>query len=823
MSFIRTFIFFLIFFVSNCFGSTYYFSDCGVDSDVLCVPGSDVNAGTSSILPKKTYAEFIRMLRDCTPGDNFYIAGGAALTQNRGVVTFNAITNLVTLTAHGFTTNQRIAFISSAIDSDANGILPTPIQESYGYAVTVVDPNTFSISYNPGDSPIDITSSSTTGSPFYAYPWGGIITTAPVGTEYTSRCTVGKFTPLWGANATPIIWGNSAQYLSFITRGGVAPFTPTGGITFQDINFKGKTTTVNSVTLSAASPGSVPWTAHGFTPGTVIVITATTGTLPTFTTTNGGSGTLEINHVYFVQSVIDADHFTLASSLTGNTGNRYNFTSSSTGNATLKSYSYIGFQLSSAAQDVTFNRVSFTGFQNPIGSSDSTTTSGKVKNLVISNSSFTDAPSICLALFGGIRITVESNTFSGCGSGDIRLHTMYLSGSSAGLSSPSTGVVIRFNSILHSSIGADGKCKGVVIDTHNTWTDWTIEGNSLILTQAEQGPGCYFISAHPADLDPDIEIGKRLTIRANKAVNPGNVAYELGGCISGCIIENNEATWESATSGTTAVLVALHNANVFAQPNPGRLGYNSGVIIRNNSGYVDSCLTGDICSMVQVDNEAGNNIIVNNLMKYGSGSGTGLKYAVSFPAPSTVTFTLINGLPIVVNWTSYAGMPGGQITCTTNGTLPYPLSVDTPYYIITEGLAANSFEISSSLGGAAINYSNGGAGSGTHTCSVVPDYLVTTARNNAVYNATSWLNGGYTGLATGAITTDPLLVATPAVGNGWSFATQVTSPLKTAGNVTYGSIRDVRYRSRGTTPDIGSYQYGASASSVPPATATNLR
>jgi microcystin-dependent protein len=55
---------------------------------------------------------------------------------------------------------------------------------------------------------------------------------------------------------------------------------------------------------------------------------------------------------------------------------------------------------------------------------------------------------------------------------------------------------------------------------------------------------------------------------------------------------------------------------------------------------------------------------------------------------------------------------------TTTGALPTGISANTLYYVISAGFGANSFEISASRGGSAVNTS--GSQSGTHTMTVCP-------------------------------------------------------------------------------------------------------
>lgn len=93
-------------------------------------------------------------------------------------------------------------------------------------------------------------------------------------------------------------------------------------------------------------------------------------------------------------------------------------------------------------------------------------------------------------------------------------------------------------------------------------------------------------------------------------------------------------------------------------------------------------------------------------------------------ATSTVTITLAS--PGVVTWTAHGLMNGQKVRLTTTGTLPTGLAINTTYYV--RYVSANTFQLSATKGGAAINTSE--SQSGTHTCiagtidaTVKKDYL----------------------------------------------------------------------------------------------------
>lgn len=84
------------------------------------------------------------------------------------------------------------------------------------------------------------------------------------------------------------------------------------------------------------------------------------------------------------------------------------------------------------------------------------------------------------------------------------------------------------------------------------------------------------------------------------------------------------------------------------------------------------------------------------------------------------TVTITNATPAVVTWTTHGRAADDQVVFTTTGALPTGLTAGTTYYVIASGLSTNSFQVSATQGGAAINTSS--AGSGTHTCGLAANY-----------------------------------------------------------------------------------------------------
>lgn len=95
-------------------------------------------------------------------------------------------------------------------------------------------------------------------------------------------------------------------------------------------------------------------------------------------------------------------------------------------------------------------------------------------------------------------------------------------------------------------------------------------------------------------------------------------------------------------------------------------------------------------------------------------------YTALFPAlvttKGTVTVTIAS--PAVLTLTNHGLVAGDIVYLETTGSLPTGLSPDTPYYVLASGLTTNTFQVSASPGGSAVNTS--GSQSGLHTLYYAP-------------------------------------------------------------------------------------------------------
>lgn len=85
----------------------------------------------------------------------------------------------------------------------------------------------------------------------------------------------------------------------------------------------------------------------------------------------------------------------------------------------------------------------------------------------------------------------------------------------------------------------------------------------------------------------------------------------------------------------------------------------------------------------------------------------------STPSTTLGNPTITIASPAVVTLASHGLIAGDSVQFTTTGALPTGLATSTTYYVIATGLTTNAFELSTTVGGTAVNTS--GTQSGTHT------------------------------------------------------------------------------------------------------------
>jgi hypothetical protein len=123
--------------------------------------------------------------------------------------------------------------------------------------------------------------------------------------------------------------------------------------------------------------------------------------------------------------------------------------------------------------------------------------------------------------------------------------------------------------------------------------------------------------------------------------------------------------------------------------------------------------TPTIGTTLSVNNGSWTNTPLSRIKTIYKGWVSALNKGTALTAPAVSTVTISNASPAVVTWTTHGRITDDPVVFTTTGGLPTGLTAGNTYYVISAGLAANTFEVAATIGGAAINTSS--AGSGTHT------------------------------------------------------------------------------------------------------------
>jgi len=95
-----------------------------------------------------------------------------------------------------------------------------------------------------------------------------------------------------------------------------------------------------------------------------------------------------------------------------------------------------------------------------------------------------------------------------------------------------------------------------------------------------------------------------------------------------------------------------------------------------------------------------------------------MSHEVLHPESRTITVTIAS--PGVVTLPAHGLISGDQIKFTTTGALPTGITAGTIYFVISAGLATDSFQFSTTSGGSAVNTT--GSQSGTHTLHIVDGF-----------------------------------------------------------------------------------------------------
>lgn len=205
----------------------------------------------------------------------------------------------------------------------------------------------------------------------------------------------------------------------------------------------------------------------------------------------------------------------------------------------------------------------------------------------------------------------------------------------------------------------------------------------------------------------------------------------------GTIIDNNICTTTSVFPlkchpGTATTLVIGQNTSpTNATKYDGKLTLNAGqtsIVLPNNLYFGSDAYIRPVTQVVPNGNAGswyvteqtnwswatftvGSALATNLQIRY---TTTAIPYSLSVTTKSaTVTITIAT--PGVVTWTAHGLTNNQAVSFTTTGALPTGITAGTTYYVTSA--ATNTFQLSATIGGAAIATS--GSQSGVHTCAAV--------------------------------------------------------------------------------------------------------
>lgn len=196
----------------------------------------------------------------------------------------------------------------------------------------------------------------------------------------------------------------------------------------------------------------------------------------------------------------------------------------------------------------------------------------------------------------------------------------------------------------------------------------------------------------------------------------------------GVLSNKTTIAFVAGTPGTVAPTIT-DSANGFVTAGfaAGDILYITGSPLNSRNFTIGSVIAGIITLImtdVLVSESAGASITVHN----GEPTWSSARFLTTNKTIGNPTIS--NATPAVISLSAHGLNIGQQISFSTSGALPTGLNVGQIYYIISAGFGANSFEVSATLNGAAINTSSGG--SGTHTLYAYTRQI-TYLGNNYVY------------------------------------------------------------------------------------------
>ena len=368
--------------------------------------------------------------------------------------------------------------------------------------------------------------------------------------------------------------------------------------------------------------------------------------------------------------------------------------------------------------------------------------SGTIGIGTVSTGAVTIAPALTLSAaltYGGVTL---SNAVTGTGN-------MVLS------ASPTfTGTVGGTNVIPLSVIVQDATGYSFLGNTGSSAANYAPFTPGSLTAKASPGANDLLIIA---DVSASGQL-KQTTVSAVSAA--GSVATFNG--LTGAVTSNvtsqsfcpsgNGCTTALAGGSTTTYTPTSGTTNVIAECEGGGGGGGGAANSTGNGGgsgggagsYSRAILSKVTAALgLTVSNGAGGTAGSQGNNNGGAGGATSLGTVV------TISITT----PAVVSLTAHGLYVGQPVTFETTSALPTGLTAGTTYYVISAGLTANAFEISTSIGGSAVNTS--GSQSGTQSVVILLCNGGGAGNGSAANGAAATGAGGVVGVGTIAVAGNP--------------------------------------------------------------------
>lgn len=248
------------------------------------------------------------------------------------------------------------------------------------------------------------------------------------------------------------------------------------------------------------------------------------------------------------------------------------------------------------------------------------------------------------------------------------------------------GTVIRGNVFTHSctnrtDIDPTWSACAVIVG-HDRIDGWIVEGNFISTEVGKSDPRNWCIQYEPGNGGGYVEYQKRLVVRGNTCINPGNTGILFSSC-QFCIFENNLIVQKNVFNNYYALSQVL-SANV----GQGALA-NSANTVQANSIFIEGMT--DTSAAIRFSGGGSGHVVLNNLLMYGAtGPGSfGYCYETDLAAANFTTWDYdlcYNAARWSVTYANRAAWNAGRSPQEANSLSTNPLLVNTPAGLITDSM-----------------------------------------------------------------------------------------------------------------------------------------